>query len=300
MITNFPQGVSSYGVPQLGGVSIPSTTGKYIFVDSVTGSNGNNGSSPTQPVASISAAQDLATASKGDVVVIMPGHAETLTAVVTLSKAGVTYLGLGQGLLKPTITGNGAVDMFSLTGANIVMDNIHFAAPLTDAQTADVNVAAAGCVLRNLSSIGSVATENKTDIITVASGGNDLLVENCSAYNTVVDCVSWLSLEAAVARAVIRNCRVMGTFSTAVLMDEATATLAFIHNNYFKNTKTTGNVVTFTTGNTTGVMAYNMLSGRNTTIASNLVEGTGMDFFENKVVEEAALSGLLEPAVDAD
>jgi hypothetical protein len=217
-----------------------------------------------------------------------------------LSKAGVNYVGLGAGLARPAITGNAAIDVWNVSGAQVSISNIAFPAPLTDAATADINVSGAGVSIFNTYHIGSVATENKVDIITVASGANDLLVDGVRAYNTVVDCVSFLSLEAAVARAEIRNCVVMGTFSTAVLMDEATATLAMIHSNYFKNTKTTGNVVTFTTGNTTGIFAYNMLSGRNTTIASNLVEGTGMDFFENKVVEEAALSGLLEPVVDAE
>ena len=276
------------------------TTGNVFYVNSTIGNDNNVGTDPLFPKSTISGAQTAATASQGDIVAVMPGYTETRTAVLTLSKAGVSYVGMGNGLNRPTITGNAAADVFSITGANVLMQNFNFAAPLTDAQTADVNVAAAGVTLRGLRSIGSVATENKTDIITVASGGDDLLVENCTAYNTVVDCVSWLSLEAAVARPIIRNNIVMGTFSTANLMDEATATLCTIEGNLFKNTKTSGNVATFTTGNSTGMFAFNMLSGRNTTIASNLVEGTGMDFFENKVVEEAALSGLLEPAVDAE
>jgi hypothetical protein len=276
------------------------TTGRVFYVSSATGSNGNIGDDPSFPKATLAGAQSAATASSGDIIVVLPGHAETVTAAITLSKAGVSYIGLGNGLVRPSITGNGTIDAVDVTGANVTIENFQFPAPGTDDQTADINVSGAGVTIRNTYHIGSTTSKNKTDIITVASGANDLTVEGVLAYNTVVDCVSWLSLEAAVARPVIRNNVVMGTFSTANLMDEATATLAFIHGNIFKNTKTSGNVVTFTTGNTTGVFSYNMLSGRNTTIASNLVEGTGMDFFENKVVEEAALSGLLEPAVDAE
>jgi len=236
----------------------------------------------------------------GDVVLITPGYTETVTAVKTLNKAGVSIIGLGSGMLRPTITGNGAIDVFSVTAANVTIENIIFPAPETDDQTADINVAAAGCTIRNTYHIGSQTSKNKTDIITVASGGDDLLVEGVVAYNTVVDCVSWLSLEAAVARAVIRNCVVQGQFSTAVLMDEATATLATIRNNIFKNTKAATAVVTFTTGNTTGVMSFNHISGRHTTLASNVVTGTGMDFFENRVVEEAAVNGAVIPAVETD
>lgn len=276
------------------------TPGNVWYVSSLTGSNDNVGNDPAFPKATIAGAQSAATASKGDVVIILPGHTETVTAAITLSKAGVSYIGLGTGTLRPSITGNGTIDAINVTGANVTIENVQFPAPGTDDQTADINVAAAGVTIRNTYHIGSTTSKNKTDIITVASGGDDLLVEGVSAYNTVVDCVSWLSLEAAVARPVIRNCNIQGQFSTGVLMDEATATLALIENNLFKNTKAATAVVTFTTGNTTGVMRFNHISGRHTTLASNVVAGTGMDFFENRVTEEAALNGAVIPAADSD
>lgn len=276
------------------------TTGTVYFVSSITGSNDNNGTDVSTPKATIAGAQSAATASKGDVVVILPGHTETLTSVLTLSKAGVNYIGLGQGMLRPSIQTGAAIDAISITGANITLQNINFPFTTVDDATAYVNVAAAGATLRGLRMIGSTTSINVTDMITVASGGDDLLVEGCVAYNTVTDCVSWLSLEAAVARPIIRGNTVMGQFSTGVLMDEATATLATITGNTFKNTKAATAVVTFTTGNSTGVMTNNFCSGRHTTIASNIVPGTGMDFNQNFVVEEAALNGILIPVADAD
>lgn len=239
-------------------------------------------------------------ASRGDRVLVTPGYTETVTAALTMSKIGVSLIGLGGRGRRPVITPNGAIDCINITAAGCTVENLVFAAPLTDAQTSDINVAAAFATIRNTYHLGSVATENKTDIITVASGGDDLLVEGVHAYNTVVDCVSFLSLEAAVARPVIRNCNVQGTFSTAVLMDEATATLALVENNLFKNTKAATAVVTFTTGNTTGAFRFNHISGRHTTLASNVVTGTGMDFFENRVTEEAQVNGAIIPAADTD
>lgn len=289
------------GIPLTGVGNLPLLPfgGKYLFVDSVNGSNGSNGESIQDAVATIAQAQTLATANK-DVVVILPGHSETVTTAITLSKAGVQYIGIGQSLRKPSITGNAAIDAVTVTAANVVIDNIQFPAPSTDDQTADINVAAAGVVIRNTRHIGSTTSKNKTDIITVASGGDDLLVEGSRVFNTVVDCVSWLSLEAAVARPVIRNCVVQGAFSTAALMDEATATLAHISNNILKNTKAATAVIDFSTGNTTGVTENCFVSGRHTTIASNILEGTGMDFNQVYVVEQAAVNGLLHPDADAD
>lgn len=244
-------------------------------------------------------AVSAAVAGRGDTILVLPGYTETFTAALALSKAGVQVIGLGEGLLRPAFTGNGTIDCVNITGANVLLENIAFPAPGTDDQTSDVNVAAAGVTLRKLYSIGSTTAKNKTDIITVASGGDDLLVEDCVAYNVTVDCVSWLSLEAAVARPVVRNCVVMGNFSTAALMDEAAATLCFFRSNVFKNTKAATAVVSFA-NNSTGVMSFNHISGRHTTIASNVAAGTGMDFFENRVVEEAALNGAILPAADAD
>jgi hypothetical protein len=49
--TNFPGGVTSFGVPVLGGgYAVPATTGNYFFVDSNTGSNGNSGKDKDHPL----------------------------------------------------------------------------------------------------------------------------------------------------------------------------------------------------------------------------------------------------------
>lgn len=277
--------------------------GKSFFVMNSTSTlfGGFTGSKTKGTVfSSVATALAACVASRGDRVYLMPGYTETITTALAMSNIGVSLIGLGGARNRPVLTGNGAIDVINVSAAGCTIENIAFAAPLTDAQTSDINVAAAKCTIRNTYHLGSVATENKTDIITVATGGDDLLVEGVEAYNTVVDCVSFLSLEAAVARPVIRNCVVQGTFSTAVLMDEATATLATIRDNIFKNTKSATAVITFTTGNTTGVMAFNQLSGRHTTLASNFVIGTGMDVFENRVVEEAALNGAVIPVADTE
>src|SRR3990167_1174926 len=241
-----------------------------------------------------------ATDNAGDVIYVSQDYTETRATAITVDKIGVSIVGLGSGTKRPTITGNGTIDVINVTAAGVTIENIRFAAPLTDAQTSDINVAAAGCTIRNTWHLGSVATENKTDIITIASGGDDLLVEGVEAYNVTVDCVSWLSLEAAVARPKIRKCYVQGAFSTVVLMDEATATLALVEDCVFKNTKAATAVVTFTTGNTTGVFNRVAISGRHTTLASNVVAGTGMDFFDTKATEEAGTNGIVIPAAEAD
>eukprot|EP00918_Siedleckia_nematoides_P098229 GHVU01215037.1.p2 GENE.GHVU01215037.1~~GHVU01215037.1.p2 ORF type:complete len:344 (+),score=72.00 GHVU01215037.1:1551-2582(+) len=78
------------------------------FVKDTTGSDNNGGWEPDRPLATINAAIGKCTANRGDIVAVMPGHAESITgaAAINLSVAGVTVMGFGVGSLKPTITFN--------------------------------------------------------------------------------------------------------------------------------------------------------------------------------------------------
>ena len=92
------------GVPTMGVAGIPFTTGNYWFVGP-SGSNGNPGSS-TFPLATIE--QALLKASSGDVIVLQPGFAETISSAgqitIPSTLTGVTIWGVGEGPEAPTLT----------------------------------------------------------------------------------------------------------------------------------------------------------------------------------------------------
>ena len=52
-LTNFPNGVSSFGVPMIGGIGGIPLTGTWYFVNPAAGSDGNEGTSPESPFATI-------------------------------------------------------------------------------------------------------------------------------------------------------------------------------------------------------------------------------------------------------
>lgn len=117
-LTNYPNGISSFGVPVLPGA--PITTGRYFFVCSLTGSNNYNGSDPLHPLATVQGAMGLCVASRGDVIIVMPGHVETVTATsIAHNVAGVRVFGLPAiGELIPTFTFGAAAATITVSAAS--------------------------------------------------------------------------------------------------------------------------------------------------------------------------------------
>lgn len=104
--------------------------GSIFFVNSTHASKSDapsSGGSPDQPFATLAYAITQATASKGDVIYLMPGHAETTTAIA-MNKAGTKIAGVGFGRNRPTLTATTAVaDLMNVTAANVELENIRLA-----------------------------------------------------------------------------------------------------------------------------------------------------------------------------
>lgn len=122
-------GLLANGVSTFLGAGSLFTLGKVFYVDSNNGSDGNSGEEPDAPKASLASAITASRASRGDVIVLAPGHAETVTATnITLSKAGVTIVGLGNGLNRPTFTFGAAAATITVSAANCEIYNCNFIA----------------------------------------------------------------------------------------------------------------------------------------------------------------------------
>src|SRR3990167_5732659 len=142
-LTAFPNGISSFGVPIMGsGATLPATTGTYYFVHSGTGAAGNDGKSSTTPLATIDQAVNKCTADKNDVVVVMPGHAESIAAAAGIDAdiAGISIVGLGNGENRPVVTFTTAAGAdLDVDAANITISGIVFKNDI-DSQTAMIDV----------------------------------------------------------------------------------------------------------------------------------------------------------------
>lgn len=225
-ITNFPNGISSFGVPQIGG-SIPSTTGNVRFVGSTKSgaSNGNSGKDPDHAWSTMAYAAGKMTANQGDIVIVMPGHVETVTAAAGLahSVAGVTWFGIGSGSLVPTVNFTTAVgaDM-DVDEANTVMYNFQFTGGI-DALTGPIDINAAGCSLINI--LTKDVTGQATDFIVADANADELVISGWRHEGAAAaGAESALQLVGG-DNAIVEDFWVDGNFGTAAIENVSTASV---------------------------------------------------------------------------
>lgn len=104
--------------------------GKVFYVGNLTGGGGSDSAGHGTfdlPYATVAYALTQCTASRGDLILVKSGHAETLSAAAAIAcaTAGVTILGLGRGGERPTFTwSTSTAATWTVTAANVSILNI--------------------------------------------------------------------------------------------------------------------------------------------------------------------------------
>jgi len=147
--------------------------GKIFYVDYTNGDNARSGLSPATAVKTTTYAISLATASRGDVIVWLPGHAETLATAgaLTVSKAGLTFGSIGQGALRATFTLSGTASTIAITAANTVMEDF-IIKPSIDSVVSAIVVSAANVTLDYEAQDASATVEFVNTLLTTAAADN--------------------------------------------------------------------------------------------------------------------------------
>jgi hypothetical protein len=280
------------------------------FVHSGTGTNAAGyGRNPDKPVATLNYAVGLATASKGDVIYVMPGHAESYGtgAGFTINKAGLRIIGLGWGANRPTFTMTHADAASSITAASVQFENVRFVAGITAVKVGVQVTAVTDAVFRNCEWYwGDTTGRDFIVSLNMTAGSHRALVENCRflAEPAVAGAASAVKLTGASHNVVVRNNEFMGDYSVACLEGITTLSqgLMFL-NNLVHNTDADEPYLEVLTG-TTGVIANTRGLARGATIAANAV-ADAMAHCENYVVNTAGTIAIIRgaggaPALDAD
>jgi len=214
-LTNFPNGISSFGIPVLGSGNLV-TTGNVFFVDSgaANASDSAKGTDKGKPLATLDAAVGLCTANNGDIIVLMPGHAESVTtaAAIALDVAGVRIVGLGQGATRPTFTFTTStladidIDAASVSIENCVFVNgIDSLAVAIDVNAADFDIN--DCEFRDSSTQTLI-------YIFASSAASRFTAAGLKARQLTAGAASFIKFNGT-ADTRIENCDIVGDYSVA-------------------------------------------------------------------------------------
>lgn len=286
------------------------TTGNIFYVHSGTGVNAlGGGRNPDKPLATVDYAIGLCTANKGDIIFVMPGHAETIAAAdgFDADVAGIQIVGLGFGALRPTFTFTQTASDVAIGANNVLLENLRFVAGVS-AVVRGINVEGKtdftmrGCEFLQ----GSTTGFDFVDSVILAAGSHRAIFEGNRflAEPAVAGAATAIKLSGASHNVRIVNNEFMGDYSTACVNGITTLSqgLMFL-SNYVHNTDAAEPYLEVLTG-TTGIIADTRGLASGATVAANAV-ADAMAHCENFVVNSAGTIAIVKgaggsPALDAD
>jgi hypothetical protein len=308
-VTNFSNGISSFGMPVFGGGGlIPPSTGKVFWVHSGSGANAvGRGLEPQAPFRTIAYAVTRCTANKNDTILVMPGHSEVVNgaSAFLIQVAGVSIIGLGNQSNRPTVTfTTSTAATINVSAANVRIRNIIIdgASGALDAVAALFTVSGANFTFEDSDIIMADGTAQATCALTTAAGAsglrflrNEVVAPNAGAAQVIL-------FGAVIDNVEIDGNLLNGNFSTAAIANASTnhATNLFIRGNTIWQKNGTAKAVLNLTSASTGMVAYNTFLGTTWATAADAIgTGTGMKYFQNFGFDDAsgAVSGVLTPAV---
>lgn len=257
----------------------------------------------------IDAAIGACTADRGDMIYVMPGHAETISAAagIDVDVNGVSIIGLGRGTAKPTITiGTATTADFEIAADDVTIKGLKFVANFADVATLveitdgenirieDCDFAEAGTDLNFVNAIRTVATANAND---------GLQIVGCTFIGADTANDEAILIQEDIDQLVVKDCY----FSLAVADGEAC--IGFATGKDGTNVRIVGNDVyrlntagdVFIDNDTTansGIVADNRI-GHADTAGEVLIDMDGVRLFNNTGTAINTASGYVLPAIDA-
>jgi len=304
MSSNYPggfaNGVTIRGVP----ISV-SNPGESFWVNGSTvlakggvgGSDGNDGSY-RRPFATLDYAIGKCTASRGDVIYLMPGHAENVASAgaITFDVAGITVVGLGSGSLTPKFSFTAAAADILISSANTSFYNVQFEANFVDV-LAGLDIDANFTGFYNCKFTDAGTNLNYLVVMNVADGVDDLTLEDCTYIGLDAQNDNVIQAAGTHDNFIIRNCYFNNTVAQAAaegMIEVTTDANNFIieGNRFFSATAAVDNafVTLAGTGNTGWAINNYIASVDTDATAANFLgsfDVTGLGSFGNLAVADA-------------
>lgn len=234
--------------------------GDVWFVDS-THANATNdtrhGYTPDMPLATLAYAFSSDLVTSGDVVYLMPGHAETIAAAggITMDIAGVKVIGLGQGAARPTFTWSTAASTWLITVASIHVENVVGLGTAGVDVTQGILVTGADCTLVDVEIREPGATAQFVDCVTFHTGAARGLVKGYKFAGAAGDAgQSGLQVTAAVDGCRFEDIWITGTFAAGNFETTAANTNMLLKDIYCTQAHATQDGGVVLNAGTTGVV----------------------------------------------
>lgn len=309
-VTNFPNGVSSFGIPLYGAqANDPPLTGTVLFVDTVNGVDAGTGNSPTKPFQTLTYALTQVPSGAYATIFLMQGSTVTISSATSLllNVANVAIVGLGTGSQRPVFaytTANTAA--VPVSAANVTVRNIRHTGGFLSIARA-YTVTAAGFTLDSCSFTDNSGVLNFLNIINCTGAANTadrLTVTNNSWYGLGTTSVNSFVLTANDIDRLTFSGNYVNLATTTDAASGVTVTAGVLTNasiafnrTYRKNTATTAGALVNLSGTTsTGLINNNYCLTLDASAPLLFTATTGLGAFENYVSGAITLSGLLTPA----
>jgi hypothetical protein len=260
-----------------------------------------HGRSPEAPFATLDYAIGQTTANQGDVIYLMPGHVELVTAAgdLTLDMAGVHIIGVGNGTIQPIIrfTTINTTDML-VSAANCTVEHVNFQAGVANVAAA-IDVNATDFTIRNCRFTEQTAGLNC--LIWIQLPGDTtaarLTVEDCFVYAPNAANDSFINFSDTGDGHKVKRNTLHGDWDVAAIGGAGVITNADISDNYIYNLAAISNSCLLFADAATGTMMNNYVG--NGQGASDQITATGMAKCYNYGVDlgGADVQGIPEPAM---
>src|SRR3990167_8637713 len=162
-----------------------STTAAELQPLGIGGSDGNSGLTPEQPLATIDAAINKCSAGRGDTIIVLPGHTESITTATGIvpDVSHVKIVGMGKGEKRPVITfATNTTANIPVSGANVEISGLVFKCNVAS-QVAMITVTAKDVEIHDCSFREGTATG--LNFVTIGAADNDadrFHIHDCDFY----------------------------------------------------------------------------------------------------------------------
>lgn len=276
------------------------------------GSDANKGTY-NSPFATVAYAITQCVASRGDIIMVKAGHAETISDATTFAAniAGVAIVGLGAGTVRPTFTFSAAnTATIPVSAANMAFVNCRFVANFLSIAAPFTLSTARGLTIQNCDFIDTSSVLNFLNIVKSTGAANTIdgvtLIDNSwnglgtTSVNTFL--LSANDIDSAVLRRNrVKLARTVDAAILVVITAGVVTNLDCGDNVAYSAQTTTANGSLINVGGTTstGWVYRNYVQTLTTTSDKLYTTTVGLSAFENRVTGVVGASGFLIPAADS-